>query len=206
MHISYDMIHHDFFETPEDHARSGVGLVPLDNPQWVLDPCAGTGIWGKVARERWQDAQIVGADIRLLSHPKDYDWWLRGDFLTIGETRLFDVVIANPPFSLAEEFVRHALRCTVDSGYVVMLLRQSFLASVKRYGFFKWDNPPKVVYQCCDRPFFGWDGGTANYDYNFILWQKGYTGDTKLDWVVSRPKNQHFTYRQLAMFEWEKIS
>lgn len=201
MNISYDMLNFDFFETPEDHARTGVSLIPDCSPQWILDPCAGTGVWGKMARERWRNAQIVGFDIRPLSRPKYYDWWGRGDFLTIGETPIFDVVIANPPFKFAEEFVHHSLNCTVKGGHVLMLMKLSFLASVGRYALYKWDAPPKTVYVCCDRPSFGWGGGTATYDYCFIHWQKGYAGATILDWAVSRPQNQQVTYRQLELFE-----
>ncbi len=56
----------DFYPTPLALARAAVrDLLPADfNPQTILDPGMGGGVWGMAARERWPHAFIAGVDIR----------------------------------------------------------------------------------------------------------------------------------------------
>ena len=77
-----------------------------------------------------------------------------------------DLIISNPPFSLAQKFIEHALpRCDT----LIFLLRLNFLGSQKRHKFWK-ANPPDKLIVLSKRPSF--DGkGTDNNDYAWYVWQ-----------------------------------
>lgn len=93
-----------------------------------------------------------------------------GDFLKPGPSLWGevppDVVITNPPFSLAEQFVRRALAST--RGQVAMLLRLGWLSSAKRAPLLH-EMPPDV-YVLPDRPSFTGDGATDSADYCWCVW------------------------------------
>ena len=60
------------------------------------------------------------------------------DFLELpAPAKPYDLVITNPPFQLAMEFVQHAMRFIQPAGAVAMLLRLNWLASLKRADFLR---------------------------------------------------------------------
>lgn len=76
-----------------------------------------------------------------------------------------DLIITNPPFSLAKEFIDHSLK---NSKCVIMLLRLNFLASIKRYEW--WNSiPPTALYVLSKRPSFTGSGTDAT-DYAWFVW------------------------------------
>jgi hypothetical protein len=76
-----------------------------------------------------------------------------------------DVIITNPPFSLAKEFIDHSLK---NAKCVIMLLRLNFLASIKRYEW--WSGiPPTALYVLSKRPSFTGSGTDAT-DYAWFIW------------------------------------
>lgn len=187
----------DFYPTDVKDARAGLSLLPDDfEPGYILDPGAGTGVWGIAARERWPNAVIVGTDIRPLSRPKVYDFWFTGgyDYLLNRERGIFDLVMGNPPFGksgskkdrkTAEKFVRRSLALLADDGYTDFLLPLTFMAGQGRaHGLYR-DFPPIEVDVLSERPSFSGDGKTDNTEYAIYLWGQGYQGLTQLDWIFS---------------------
>ena len=83
---------------------------------------------------------------------------------------LQDVIITNPPFSLAMEFLNKSLAVTTEKGIVIMLLRLGFMASKKRYEFMK-ENPPTDLYILHKRPSFT-GKGTDSQEYAWCIWDK----------------------------------
>lgn len=61
-----------------------------------------------------------------------------------------DLIITNPPFSLAKEFLQKSLR---EAKTVVYLLRLNFLGSIDRHLFWK-NNRPTHLFVLSDRPSF----------------------------------------------------
>lgn len=59
-------------------------------------------------------------------------------------------IITNPPYSMATEFVNHALDISMDSTKVAMFLKIQFLETRKRYELFK-KYPPKKIYVFVNR-------------------------------------------------------
>ncbi len=78
-----------------------------------------------------------------------------------------DLILTNPPFSLAQEFITHSLaRATT----VIMLLRLNFLGSQKRYPW--WiKNEPNSVIVLSKRPSFTGTGTDAT-EYAWFIWDK----------------------------------
>ena len=62
----------------------------------------------------------------------------KADFLKVTPTTKYDVVMSNPPFSLAMEFVEHSMKF---APVVVMLLRLAFLESAGRNSFLRVNTP-----------------------------------------------------------------
>lgn len=181
----------DFYPTPIEVCRAALSLVEISYfvpyAQYaVLDPGAGTGVWGKAAKERWSDCEVGGCDIRDIPQPDAYDHWLpKFDFLQL-KAGVYDLVIGNPPYKFAERFVRHALKLTAPKGYVVFLLPLRFLEGQNR-GVGLWrDFPPKSVHVMSARPSFidsgPKAGNTDNTAYAIYIWQKGWTGQPTLGW------------------------
>jgi hypothetical protein len=83
----------------------------------------------------------------------------------------YQVVITNPPFSLAMQFVQ---ACLPISTNVVMLLRLNFLASESRSGFMR-DTKPNV-YVLPNRPSFVRGGKTDSIEYAWFHWYPGAEG------------------------------
>lgn len=169
----------------------------LKNPSGVgfriLDPGAGSGVFGKVCRDRFYNASIYGVDIRDLENPGWYDrWYGNTDFLEWQDDP-FDLIIGNPPFKLAEKFIRKSVTLLSQAyGEVAFLLPVDFQHGARRgRGLFKEYNPTKVT-SLLQRPnFTGPNGeslGTANTDnyivmnWNYYYFQYNYTVHRWLDW------------------------
>ena len=119
----------DFFATPPWGTRAGAEIVRRLAPEAeiVWDPACGDGIMAEPLREYFP--QVLASDI----HDHGYRLGHRLDFLldTNGMRGEVDLVMTNPPFALAAEFLQHGLE--VARVGVALLLRLSFLESCPRY-------------------------------------------------------------------------
>lgn len=94
-----------------------------------------------------------------------------GDFFVNGPPdpgATYDVIITNPPFSLAMEFILRSL--ATYSRFVVMLLRLNYLGSAKRHSFLRQCAPD--IYVLPDRPSFKGTGETDSIEYAWFVWDK----------------------------------
>lgn len=159
---------HDFFPTPPGVTRAFVEACPLPDGLWC-EPAVGDGaiISAVGAREAWATFDIRDVPAPALSSYHEPC----SDFLQLDETLRFDVIITNPPFSLAEEFVRKALK---HADHVVMLLRLAFLES-RRRELFHADHPSDV-YVLSRRPSFMANGATDSCAYGWFVWGPGRGG------------------------------
>jgi hypothetical protein len=186
---------HDFYETPIELCKEAIQWFIFDENinylKHVLDPGAGNGVWGKALMNWYVGAEIlpeiVGVESQEIKKPSCYDAWVTDDYLHYQDGGDYELVIGNPPYSLAEEFVRKSFELLTDDGYVYFLLRLAFLESKKRYfGLFN-EFPLKRVYVLSRRPsFFSSVGNRKTTDalsYAMFLWQKGWQGQTELDWL-----------------------
>lgn len=115
----------------------------------------------------------------------------------LGDTELIDFlqysdkwehdIITNPPYKLATEFINKGLEIIEDGHKIAMYLKINFLASNKRKDLFN-NNPPKVIYVICKRLSCAKNGDFIQYnngsvDYCWIVWEKGYKGNTIIKWI-----------------------
>jgi hypothetical protein len=179
----------DFYPTPLAVAKAALKLIP-SLPYFICDPGAGTGIWGKAAKQLWADSEIAGYDVRDLPCPDDYDydWWFpKTDFLQLAGVDEHDLVIGNPPYKFAEEFVRKSLQLVRPTGYVCFLLRLAFLEGQDRGSYLWKQYPPQSVHVLSARPSFITEGDKAGKTdstaYAIYIWQKGWQGTPTLGWL-----------------------
>lgn len=125
---------HDNYETPPDAVHQLLSNVRLEGSVW--DPSCGRGNIVRALIEAGRPAS--GSDkypwptlgLRV-GHEVQFDY----DFLTCMETT--HNIVMNPPYSKADEHVRHAIRI-IDSGKMVcVLLRLTWMAAIKRADLLK---------------------------------------------------------------------
>lgn len=141
-----ERVTHDVYPTPAWCTRR---ILEALSPEWdssppssFLEPCAGEGAIVNVLRDR--SARVSGGDIRQLARPSDLDgaWFPGESFANWGQQ--VDVVITNPPFSLAPELIRHFLPLC---NWLVLLLRSSFRLA-------EWRHDMPDEYKLPERPSF----------------------------------------------------
>lgn len=191
---------YDFYETPIELCVASLERVAMDEgllyPSEIVDAGAGKGVWGLATKMvfPYDSFALLGIEHQELKMPPSYHEWWVGDYLEYPEyddgvydSRRPDFIMGNPPYSLAEEFVRKSWELLVPDGYIFFLLRLAFLESKKRHFGLFTEMPPKKVYVLSRRPsFFSSDGKRKTTDalsYAMFLWQKGWEGNTMLDWL-----------------------
>lgn len=159
-------------------------------PERVLDPGCGPGAWGEITNETWPFAEIWGIEIdETIPRNPSYDGWLCADFLQWQPNSTactFDLVIGNPPYALAGEFVEKGLSHLHFGGHLIYLLTLSFLASRERtLGIFAKTPPYEVV--VTQRPSFENCGTSQPRDFALFHWVQGWQGETRVRWLA-KPK------------------
>lgn len=148
----------------------------------VLDPCAGGDelipMSYPLALNHFGIKDIITIDIR-----EDSPALITDDYLQIGFSKPFDVIITNPPFYCAQQIIEKAFDDVRDGGYVIMLLRLNFLGSQKRKPF--WDQyPAKYIFVHSKRISFFTDpkgnSVTDSVEYAHFVWQKGWNHPAQL--------------------------
>lgn len=167
---------HDFFETPAWVTRAILNHLPTF-PR-VLDPGCGSGaILNEVRKfydERGIKGEFTGIDVQRIAKLGGQDvQFVCSDYLSSGVTfGAVDLVICNPPYSLAKEFVERSFSHVVPrGGTVAMLLRLNWLASRSRSEWHKAH--PSDVYVLPKRPSFTPDGKTDATEYAWFVWGPG---------------------------------
>ena len=175
----------DFFPTPKEIIRAVLKdySEKHSRPATILDPGCGEGVWGEVAKEFWPNALIAGVDIRDVPRNPAYDIWHNNtDFLTYKFTPAnCDLVIGNPPFKYAEQFLE---KC-IDTN-VIFLLRASFLESKKRYDKYYSGGVfiPSEVKISTRRISFTGNKKSDNTMYGIYYWLKSnFKMNTTLSWL-----------------------
>lgn len=161
-----DREEHDTYPTPRWCVRRLLEvLVDLPMGAWG-EPCVGDGAIVRAVEEHFTGTKppwFARQDIRNTSAADHV-----GDFLTDANPAFADcsVIITNPPFSLAREFI-HQARAEAPRAMLVFLLRLNFLGSADRHGWLSRDMPD--IYQLPNRPSFV-NGKTDSVEYGWFVW------------------------------------
>lgn len=126
----------DFYSTPPEAIEA---LMRYWKPKGnVWEPCAGIGAITDVVKKHKPDDFIYQSDI----NPQREDI-VKQDFLKTTELPTgVDTIITNPPFKLAEEFIRHGFALGVKRQ--AMLLKSTFFHAKTRLELFR-DMRPKII-------------------------------------------------------------
>lgn len=176
----------DHYPTPYPYAASALRTLPLlRTPQRILDTGAGLGVWGFACRLQWPNAHITGVELRDVAPTRSYDRYYHHDFLTSTLHHSHDLIVGNPPYSLAEQFVRKSHTCITSDGIILYLLRLGFLEAQKRIPL--WQSyPPQHIHVFSQRPSFSGDGATDATAYALYRWQPAaFDGQTTLSWIFN---------------------
>lgn len=141
---------HDLYETPQWCVDAFLKVVPIRNDWTYLEPCRASG--------RIYNQMPLGSAWGEIREGVDY--------LTTDYGKVFDCVMTNPPFLLAQEFVEKAHK---DADVVIMLLRLGFLESQRRTEFWK-QYPLTHLITLSKRPSFTEDGKTDGAGYGWFIW------------------------------------
>lgn len=201
----------DYYATKPKDIIPFLRAFAADEPtaviQTVLDPCAG----GNVEPVKWlykeetarKPAEIIDVPVTPMAYPQALRETFDGLDITTNDIRMdspaqyhvdalslpqetrvpYDLVITNPPFSIALEVIKAGLEMVRDGGYVAMLLRLNFLEGGNRFEFFR-TNAPKRIYVHHYRLSFLPTRKTDSNAYAHMVWQKGYATDHSILRVI----------------------
>lgn len=186
----------DFYITPKEPIKhffkSFIGVQAemcnrdyiLGSQTKILDPCAGGNDKHEMSYPAVLDEMMFEyvdtVDIREDSRAK-----IKADYLDLEvHDNCYDIIMSNPPFSLAMEFIEKGLHDVIEEGYVIMLLRLNFFGSQARKAFFEKTMPKYSFIHSKRMSFFPEDieldgkvykrGSTDSIEYAHFVWQKGF--------------------------------
>ena len=171
----------DFYETPGWATRAILPhLTLLPSAKRIVDAGCGSGAILREVRT-WTNKNLVGykhsaypslvgieVDPTRAQQARREGFFVQeADFLQTSYPA--DLIIANPPFSYALEFVSHAL---TQAREVCMLLRLSWLASQSRAAWHRAH--PAHVFVLPRRPSFTRNEKTDSADYAWFMWPEAH--------------------------------
>lgn len=175
-HSDYERAEHDFYATSPKAIDELFKVI--DKLTEVWECACGAGHLSKRMEEL--GVKVYSTDLI------DHDYGTPGiDFLAT-DTLVAPVIITNPPYKYALEFVEHSLELGAER--VCMFLKLTFLEGVKRQRLFQ-KYPPHTVAVFTKRIQVARNGDPEMFKkssaacYAWFIWDKGYTGAPKITWV-----------------------
>lgn len=163
----------DFYPTPPEAVEALLRVETFTGTMW--EPACGDGAICKVLEAHGH--KVLATDLI------DRGWGESPhDFLTSPYTA--DNIITNPPFTLAEQFVKLSLERS--TGKVAILGKLAFLEGAKRRKMFE-STPMKKVHVFSKRITM-WRNGEAKPSssmmaFAWYVWEHGYTGEPTVGWI-----------------------
>lgn len=176
----------DYYPTPSwcVHRLLEFGVLPSTKNVW-LEPSAGDGniiqavsSFEKIENDNvirfkpsWVAYEIQPRFSSFLEEKMPLSQIHIDNFLDLGSRHTLgvvpNVILGNPPYSHALEFVKKSMKLGAD--YICFLLRLSFLGSSERSTFMRQCMPD--VYILPNRPSFS-NKGTDTSEYGWFLWKR----------------------------------
>lgn len=157
----------DFYPTPADVTEALLSVERFEGEIW--EPACGDGAIVDVLESHGHS--VLGTDIRVT---KNKPGFREADFFrTI--PHYFPNIITNPPFSIAADFINHALKFRTQK--MAFLLKATFWHAKARHALFL-KRPPARLYPLLWRPDF-LDRGGSTMEIMWCVWECGFVGRTQ---------------------------
>ncbi len=160
----------DFYATPVEVVENFLDNYTLPEGN-ILEPSAGNGNIIVALRNKWISNNITALELREEEEEtlkREADEVIIGDFLNWQPDKEYNVIIGNPPYSLAKEFMEKCFEISNENTVIIMLLRTAFLESKTRYEFWQ-QHPLSGLYVLSKRPSFTGKGTDAT-SYSWFVW------------------------------------
>lgn len=159
----YERNESDFYTTPKEVTIALMKFLNLSRYTEILEPACGEGHITKALNDMGYE-MVESRDLRNTGFG-DCGF----DYLKIKEPAWWGLIITNPPFNLAEEFIRKALG---EGKIVAMLLKAHYWHAQGRYWLFH-NRTPTYVLPLAWRPNMSPDrGSSATMDFQWTVWVK----------------------------------
>ena len=175
----YQRSERDLYTEPEWAVEALLDAEKIEGPIW--DPACGTGTIPRVCRRRG----LVACGTDIADKPRS----LRHDFLMdapMATTRDMPIqsIICNPPFKLAEEFIRHAV-VDLKVDVAAFLLRLAFLEGQARRKMFERTPLARVLVfsKRVSMPPPGTKQVGGAVAFAWFVWRRGHVGPPTIGWL-----------------------
>ena len=165
-------IENDYYPTPAWCIDRLLEEVNMLSGKW-LEPAAGDGALIRSVdarlgvRPTWTAVELQDKFKTDLEASVDPSRVHIESFLDAPLLKEYDVIITNPPFSKALEFIKKSIE--LEPEYVCMLLRLNFMGSGERSDFLRQYTPD--IYVLPNRPSFN-GKGTDSIEYAWFIWDR----------------------------------
>lgn len=153
----------------------------LQLPKFFLEPACGDGAICKVLVKHNHQGNFF--DIAERGYGDKLDFF---EYNKIVDEKYPVMIITNPPYKYAKEFVEKSLSLLKNKDLCIMFMKLTFLESKGRFDLFK-NNPPKYVYIHVNRQGCGKGGGEFKNGgaacYAWYVWEKGCTDEPIIRWI-----------------------
>lgn len=182
-HTDKERESNDFYAT--DSIAVDLLIKKVSLPHKILEPACGNGCLSERLKQLGHD--VVSYDIVDRGYGEVQNFFellvppIEGNY----------AIVTNPPYKYATDFVLHSLELVPTGGLVCMFLKTTFAEGKTRHNQLFKSTPPLKVLQCIERvlcaknaefDYMRQHGGSA-VSYAWWVWQKGYKGQTTLDWI-----------------------
>ena len=193
----------DYYTTPQKPIKEFLNKfcqdenIDLSSQKYlILDPCAWWNPERTFLDDKWETVEEKAQDMSypavLFEMWADYNKIITNDiredspakyhtnFLESKKKDIYDIVITNPPFNIAQDIIERSLDICKEWGYVIMLLRLNYFGWKIRQEFWK-RNMPYRCYVHNRRMGFTPDWKTDSIEYGHFVFKKSYNPkETKL--------------------------
>lgn len=163
---------YDFYATPIDCVENFINNYGIDRIKGnILEPSAGNGNIIQALRRKKIQGTITALELR--DEERDNltqisDKVIIDNFLEWEADKDYDIIIGNPPYTYAREFIEKCFKIANENTVIIMLLRTAFLESKSRYEFWQ-QHPLSGLYTLSKRPSFTGKGSDAT-SYSWFIW------------------------------------
>lgn len=183
-----ERVQDDYYATDPSAVNMLLDAHPMRGTSF-LEPCVGGGhVANAVLRRIGEISDATYLDII----DRGYPGTVVQNFLEWNEDKKYDLIITNPPYSLAGEFVEKGMSVLNDGGCMALFLKIQFLEGEKRAGIFN-RHPPKYIYVFRKR-IATWNNGNSvnpetgkrwatTFCHAWFVWEQGFHGEPVVRWL-----------------------